>query len=71
MKVRVVARYKERGFAPFVTQQVAALEKRGVEYQFFPVKSVALVHNAGSDQTGFQVRQIDLRFPRQIKDVIV
>ena len=39
MKVLVVARYKERGFAPFVTQQVAALEKRGVEYQFFPVKS--------------------------------
>jgi len=39
MKVLVVARYKERGFAPFVTQQVAALEKRGVECQFFPVKS--------------------------------
>ena len=39
MRVLVVARYKERGFAPFVTQQVAALEKRGVECQFFPVKS--------------------------------
>lgn len=39
MKVLVVARYKERGFAPFVTQQVAALQKQGVECQFFPVKS--------------------------------
>lgn len=39
MRVLVVARYKERGFAPFVTQQVAALEKQGVECQFFPVKS--------------------------------
>lgn len=39
MRVLVVARYKERGFAPFVTQQVAALEKQGIECQFFPVKS--------------------------------
>ncbi len=39
MRILVVARYKERGFAPFVTQQVAALEKQGVECQFFPVKS--------------------------------
>lgn len=39
MRVLVVARYKERGFAPFVTQQVTALEKQGVECQFFPVKS--------------------------------
>ena len=39
MKVLVVARYKERGFAPFVTQQVAALEKLGVECRYFPVKS--------------------------------
>lgn len=39
MRVLVVARYKERGFAPFVTQQVAALEKQGVECQYFPVKS--------------------------------
>ena len=39
MKVLVVARYKKHGFAPFVTQQVAALEKQGVECQYFPVKS--------------------------------
>lgn len=39
MRVLIVARYKERGFAPFVTQQVAALEKQGIECQFFPVKS--------------------------------
>ncbi|MCR5036397.1 MAG: glycosyltransferase [Bacteroidales bacterium] len=39
MRILVVARYKERGFAPFVTQQVVALEKQGVECQFFPVKS--------------------------------
>lgn len=39
MRVLVVARYKERGFAPFVTQQVTALEKQGVECQYFPVKS--------------------------------
>ena len=39
MKILIVARYKERGFAPFVTQQVDALQKQGVECQFFPVKS--------------------------------
>lgn len=39
MKVLIVARYKERGYAPFITQQVAALEKQGVKCQFFPVKS--------------------------------
>lgn len=39
MKILVVARYKERGFAPFVTEQVAALEKAGVECHFFPVRS--------------------------------
>lgn len=39
MKVLIVARYKERGYAPFITQQVAALEKQGVECQYFPVKS--------------------------------
>ena len=42
MRVLVVARYKERGFAPFVTQQVTALEKQGVECQYFPVKSKGL-----------------------------
>ena len=39
MRVLIVARYKERGFVPFITQQVAALEKCGVECQYFPVKS--------------------------------
>ena len=39
MRVLIVARYKERGFAPFVTQQVAALEKLGVDCLYFPVKS--------------------------------
>ena len=39
MRVLIVARYKERGFVPFVTQQVDALQKQGVECQFFPVKS--------------------------------
>ena len=39
MKVLIVARYKEKGFAPFVTEQVAALEGVGVECRMFPVKS--------------------------------
>lgn len=39
MKILVVARYKEHGFAPFVTEQVAALEKAGVGCRFFPVRS--------------------------------
>ena len=39
MRVLVIARYKECGYAPFITQQVVALEKHGVECQFFPVKS--------------------------------
>lgn len=39
MKVLVVARYKEYGYAPFVTEQVAALERLGIECRYFPVKS--------------------------------
>ena len=39
MRVLVVARYKEHGFVPFITQQVAALEKCGAECCYFPVKS--------------------------------
>lgn len=39
MKVLVVARYKDSGFAPFVTEQVDALTKAGVECRFFPVRS--------------------------------
>lgn len=39
MRVLVVARYKERGFAPFVTEQVEALTEAGVVCRFFPVRS--------------------------------
>lgn len=39
MRVLIIARYKECGFAPFVTEQVAALEKTGVECRCFPVRS--------------------------------
>ena len=39
MKILVVARYKERGFVPFVTEQVQALETAGVECRLFPVKN--------------------------------
>lgn len=39
MKVLIVARYKEHGFVPFITQQVTALENCGVECHYFPVKS--------------------------------
>lgn len=39
MKVLVVARYKENGFAPFVTEQVEALKEAGVVCRFFPVRS--------------------------------
>lgn len=42
-KVLVVARYKERGFAPFVTEQVAALEIAGVECQLFPVRNKGII----------------------------
>lgn len=39
MKVLVVARYKENGFAPFITEQVEALKEAGVVCRFFPVGS--------------------------------
>lgn len=39
MKVLIVARYKERGYAPFVTEQAEALEKAGAECHYFPVRS--------------------------------
>ena len=39
MKVLIVARYKEHGFVPFITQQVAALEQCGTECRYFPIKS--------------------------------
>ena len=37
MKVLVVARYKANGFAPFITEQVAALESIGVECRYFGI----------------------------------
>ncbi len=43
MKVLIVARYKEHVFAPFVVEQVAALEKLGVECRYFPVRNKGLV----------------------------
>ena len=39
MRVIIVARNKNGKYAPFVTEQVAALEKLGVDCRFFPVKS--------------------------------
>lgn len=39
MKVLVVARYKEFGYAPFVKEQVEALERQGIEFKFYPVRS--------------------------------
>lgn len=38
MKVLVVARCKENGYAPFITEQVEAVKQLGVECQFFPLK---------------------------------
>lgn len=37
MKILIVARFKDKGYAPFVTEQVAALQKAGLECSFFPV----------------------------------
>lgn len=37
MKILIVARFKENGYAPFVTEQAAALEKAGVKCVFFPM----------------------------------
>lgn len=39
MRVLIVARNKKGKYAPFVTEQVVALEQLGVECRFFPVKS--------------------------------
>ena len=39
MRVLIVARFKEKGFSPFVTEQVAALEEAGVECEMFPINS--------------------------------
>lgn len=37
MKVLIVARYKEKGYAPFIMEQGYALEKVGVECVYFPM----------------------------------
>lgn len=42
MRILVVAREKENGFAPFVTEQVEALEKKGINCQFFPMKGTGI-----------------------------
>ena len=39
MKVLIVARYTNKRYVPFVIEQVAALEKQGVECRFFPVRN--------------------------------
>lgn len=43
MKVLIVARKKENGFAPFVTEQVDALKKTGVECRYFPMEQRGLI----------------------------
>lgn len=42
MRVLIVARCKHGRYAPFITEQVAALEKLGVECQFFGVRQKGL-----------------------------
>jgi glycosyltransferase involved in cell wall biosynthesis len=39
IRILIVARYKDKGFVPFVTEQVSALERAGVECRYFPVRS--------------------------------
>ena len=39
IRILIVARYKDKGFVPFVTEQVSALERAGVECRYFPVLS--------------------------------
>ena len=58
MIILIVARYKTHGFAPFVTEQVAALEKAGVECRCFPVRSKGI--------TGYMKQLPELR--RVIKE---
>ncbi len=43
MKTLIVARYKECGFAPFVTEQVQALCKAGAECRFFQVRHKGVI----------------------------
>ena len=37
MRVLIVARYKDMGYAPFVVEQVDAIRKAGIDCEFFPV----------------------------------
>ena len=39
MKVLFVARYKKLGFLPYITEQAAALERTGINIQFYPMRS--------------------------------
>lgn len=38
MKVLVVARYKKLGYLPYITEQVAALERTGINIHFYPMR---------------------------------
>lgn len=38
MKLLIVARKKKNGFAPFVTEQVDALQRKGIECRYFPME---------------------------------
>lgn len=42
MKVLIVARKKENGFAPFVVEQSDALQKTGIECRYFPMEGKGL-----------------------------
>lgn len=43
MKVLIVARYKAKGYAPFITEQVAALEKIGIQCQCFGINQKGVI----------------------------
>lgn len=43
MKILIVARCKNGHYAPFITEQVAALEREGVDCRFFPVIQKGLI----------------------------
>lgn len=42
MKILIVARKKENGFSPFVTEQVDALRQKGVECLYFPMEGTGI-----------------------------
>lgn len=43
MKVLIVARHKANGFAPFITEQVSALESIGVQCQYFGINQNGII----------------------------